>query len=381
MSAPFYVHIVGTGTIGEPLIGLIIEATKLLGLNIVVSFHKATVSEKAKILALIGRGAEFASSKEDWQVFKDYLELSPHLSRSDALNRANVIIDCTPYGNKIKDELYCYLNDGKRRFAAQGSEDGFGIKFASGINNDFVYKALWEENVPFYQIVSCNTHNLLALIQAIAFEEGKYGLDELVHVGFTLLRRIGDVSQPKAIPAPEIGYYDDEIFGTHQAADAANLYKESFGFNLAGKIISSAHKMPTPYMHGTEFRLVVRRKIDYPNVVSLFTNSWRYAVTEKRLANQVFAFGRDHGFFGRILNQSVIVIAEERDKKKKITKRTLRVADHPNGTEIDGNLLTPQDGNSLLTSFEFIIMSLFKEEYKTIVSNFISQVPVRFKII
>jgi len=374
MSDNFYVHVVGTGTIGEPLIKLLREA------KLQVSFHKASAFEDEKIIALINDGAELASAKDKMDEFAELLgpKYAPTLTRNEALTRANVVIDCTPYGNKLKDETYYLLNDGKRKFAAQGSEDGFGIKFASGVNNSFVEKALWEENQPYVQVVSCNTHNLLALITAIGTEEGKYSFDEIVYVDFSLMRRVADVSQVKAIPAPEIGYFDDDVFGTHQAADAAHLIRESFGVDLAGKIFSSAHKMPTPFMHMTEFRILVKRKMDYDYAKSLFENSWRYAITRKLHSNQVFAFGRDHGFYGRILNQSVICIDEKLDEKKGVLKRTLRVADHPEGTLIVGSTLTPQDGNSLLTSLEFAMMCKYKEAYSEAMKDVVKRLPVRF---
>ena len=58
--------------------------------------------------------------------------------------------------------------------------------------------------------------------------------------------------------------------------------------------------------------------------------------TERKSANEVFSFGRDHGYYGRILSQTVI------------STPTLAVADK--GKEIVGFCFTPQDGNSLLSS-------------------------------
>ena len=52
----------------------------------------------------------------------------------------------------------------------------------------------------------------------------------------------------------------------------------------------------------------------------------RVALTHKRSANQIFSFGRDHGYYGRILSQTVVPI------------ETLAVRD---GTELVGLLLHP----------------------------------------
>jgi hypothetical protein len=61
----------------------------------------------------------------------------------------------------------------------------------------------------------------------------------------------------------------------------------------------------------------------------------RVACTNKRAVNQIFSFGRDHGYFGRILSQTVVPVS------------TLTV---PNSKRIVGFCYTPQDGNSLLSS-------------------------------
>jgi glyceraldehyde-3-phosphate dehydrogenase (NAD(P)) len=59
------------------------------------------------------------------------------------------------------------------------------------------------------------------------------------------------------------------------------------------------------------------------------------ATTSKREANLIFSFGRDHGYYGRILSQAVVVLP------------TLLVR---NMREVYGFCVTPQDGNSLLSS-------------------------------
>ena len=59
------------------------------------------------------------------------------------------------------------------------------------------------------------------------------------------------------------------------------------------------------------------------------------ACTHKTMASTIFSFGRDHGYFGRLLNQTVVSVP------------TLGVR---KGHEISGFCFTPQDGNSLLSS-------------------------------
>jgi hypothetical protein len=59
------------------------------------------------------------------------------------------------------------------------------------------------------------------------------------------------------------------------------------------------------------------------------------AVTDKRDANLIFSFGRDHGYYGRILSQAVVVLPTVTVRRKR---------------EVYGFCFTPQDGNSLLSS-------------------------------
>jgi glyceraldehyde-3-phosphate dehydrogenase (NAD(P)) len=59
------------------------------------------------------------------------------------------------------------------------------------------------------------------------------------------------------------------------------------------------------------------------------------AVTDKRHANLIFSFGRDHGYYGRILSQTVVVLPTLMVRAKR---------------DVYGFCFTPQDGNSLLSS-------------------------------
>ena len=58
-------------------------------------------------------------------------------------------------------------------FLAQGSEDGFGKKYARGINDS----ALMPED-KFIQIVSCNTHNISSITNTIGISPDPENLIE-----------------------------------------------------------------------------------------------------------------------------------------------------------------------------------------------------------
>ena len=319
------VHIVGTGTIGEPLIGLFTDFGRHLGID-EVTFHKRTpmITEKAKVNHLLERGARIAVDSDK---IADFEALGHRVAyeAGAALERATVVIDCTPAGNENK-KVYEKVS-GPRGFLAQGSEFGFGKMFAMGINDE----ALVPGEDRFLQIVSCNTHNISCLIKTLGTNDS--GARILTRGRFVCMRRANDISQDSGFaPAPSAGKHDDPDFGTHHARDASALLS-TIGWNPP--IFSSAMKMNTQYMHALWFDMDVSEPTTKEKALARLKANRRIAVTERRSANQIFSFGRDHGYYGRILSQAVI------------STPTISVR---GGNEILGFCFTPQDGNSLASS-------------------------------
>src|SRR5438034_717699 len=208
------VHVVGTGTIGEPLIGLFADFHKYLGID-EITFHKRTpmTTERAKVNHLMQRGAKLAVDADKVADF-EALGHTVSFEAREALERATVIIDCTPAGNENK-KVYETL-EGPRGFLAQGSEFGFGKMYAMGINDE----ALVPGQDRFLQIVSCNTHNISVLVKTLGGDDGS----AIERGRFVCMRRSNDISQDSSFaPAPSAGKHDDPKFGTHHARDAALL--------------------------------------------------------------------------------------------------------------------------------------------------------------
>ena len=92
------VHIVGTGTIGEPLIGLLCDYKEQLGID-QVTFHKNTPlkDDRSKVIGLLKRGARISINEDKITGFKE-LGIESDLSAEEAISRASVVIDCTPSG-------------------------------------------------------------------------------------------------------------------------------------------------------------------------------------------------------------------------------------------------------------------------------------------
>jgi glyceraldehyde-3-phosphate dehydrogenase (NAD(P)) len=328
MATKRVVHIIGTGTIGEPLIGLFLNLRQQLELD-EVTFHKnrPLLSDRAKVKNLIRRGAQLVVAAETRTAFEK-LGMPPTYEIQEALDQATVVIDCTPDGvaNQHKRDWFQQMPS-TRGFLAQGSETGFGKPYARGINDG----ALVSDEDRFIQVVSCNTHNLAVLTDTLALEEE--APDNLLEGRFVCMRRASDISQEKSfIAAPEAGKHKDPQFGTHHAYDAWRLFNTR-GLDL--NLFSSAIKLNTQYMHSIWFHLKVKRPVTLDEVIGKLAMNTYVALTEKTMANPIFSFGRDQGFFGRILNQTVVSVP------------TLTVRD---GHEITGFCFTPQDGNALLSS-------------------------------
>src|SRR5665811_291367 len=182
------VHVVGTGTIGEPLIGMLADHREQFGID-EVTFHKRTplITERSKVNDLVRRGAALTVDAPRLSTFEE-LGHSPKYETMEALERATVVIDCTPVGNANKAELYEDLNN-TVGFMAQGSEFGFGKMYARGIND----ASLIPVDDRFLQIVSCNTHNISVLVKTLGMDED--GTNHLVDGRFMCIRRANDISQ------------------------------------------------------------------------------------------------------------------------------------------------------------------------------------------
>ncbi len=335
------VHVIGTGTIGEPLIGLLCDFSSDLGID-EVTFHKHTplTTDRSKVKSLIARGARLCSNENKIDGFNN-IGLKVEFTNEEAIDRAAVVIDCTPkgFGHENKQKYYEHYLHNTKGFIAQGSEFGFGKMYARGINDSI----LVPNEDRFIQVVSCNTHNLSTIVKTIALNDSN---DNLVEGRFNLIRRSNDLSQTtNYVPSPQVGKHSDNDFGTHHAKDAFHLF-DTMGIKL--NLFSSAMKLNSQYMHILHFYLRVKEETNMQKILSQLEANDRIALTDKINANEVFSFGRDHGHYGRILNQAVVSVPSINIKNK---------------TEITGFCFTPQDGNSILSSLAITEWFLYPHSY------------------
>jgi glyceraldehyde-3-phosphate dehydrogenase (NAD(P)) len=337
------VLVIGTGTIGEPLIGLLATRKEKLGLDEVMFYkHSPRLDDRSKIVNLEKKGAVLAADADRHDEFKK-LGIKPTYSKMEALENASVVIDCTPtgYGHENKKKYYENFEHNTKGFIAQGSEFGFGKMFVHGVNDE----ALIPGEDKYLQVVSCNTHNLASLIHTFALSEG---LDNLVDASFVCMRRSNDISQvSKYAPAPTVGDHKNERFGTHHAKDAYHLF-QTLGMDL--NLFSSAIVLNTQYMHTMWFDMKFEKSTTMESLLDRAHTNPHIAATHKQSANLVFSFGRDYGYYGRILNNTVLVLP------------SLHLS--ADGKRFRGFCFTPQDGNSLLTSVAAALWSISPSDYQ-----------------
>lgn len=355
------IHIIGTGTIGLPLIGLFARHKEKFNIG-EVTFHKNTplLHDLANVRQLLKAGAKLTTDKDKFDKFRE-LGIEPAYDRVGAIDNADVVIDCTPSGqaSKHKKEYYSpryntYYNaitgekipakihkNKETLFIAQGSEKGFGKIFAHGINNEAL-----KVNDYFLQVASCNTHAGAAIIKTLS-NFGKHLKSDLVYI-----RRSNDISQNTGCtPSIEVGdHTDDSGHGTHHAVDIHDLFKT---VNNSYNITSSACKINSQLMHTMRFNITIDntshtfgQELTKEDVMEALSKNDKIALTHHKTANKVYSHGREFGYYGRILNQ-VVIPAHTIDISQ------VKSSEQEEGSKVynvKGFAYTPQDGNSLLSS-------------------------------
>lgn len=337
--------VMGIGTIGEPLARLLLTHRTEFGIG-KIYFAKSRPSNASTIKLLCDLGGELVVWAEKLSQFEEVLPqygLRAAGTIEKVLETVDIVVDCTSQGNALKEKYYS-RSAGPIGFLAQGSEEGFGHPFAFGVNDE----TLKPDEHRFVQIVSCNTHNILAVLRMA----GKTG-GEILAADFVLMRRMNDIGQSsKAIPAPSVDPVKRDKFpgyGSHQAFDAARVMR-TLGIEMEGRLHSTAMKMNNQFMHLNRFRVKVKEKVDLEQVMKAAMDDPLMCMSHLRDMNLVFSKGRDYGFAGRIINQAVLI------------RDSLEVS--PDGSEIYGVCFTPQDGNSLTSSVAAVLWFIDPATYK-----------------
>lgn len=335
MHSSLNVHVRGVGTIGEPLVNMLLDLKRddLIG---EVTFSKKTASNIHRVKNLILSGAKLVSDEPE--VFEE-ADVETCGGECDAIRNAHVVLDCTPTGGALSNiDLYRSAIEDKDantlRVISQGSENDFGTPFVAGVNRTLL------EKPNLVQIKSCNTTAMSAVTNDILEKLG--GKPKALE--FTCIRRANDIYQPNGNLSVNIGTSHGE-YGSHHAEDVRQVLiskGETHGYEHC-RFKSSAIKVPTQFMHVVNFSLEIEDIEGSPVQLqgrwpAPFQGNKRVAFTDMSDSCQVFAMGRDYGYMGRVINQAVV------------PTRSINMSQKDNRTFVSGSILTPQDANTLLSS-------------------------------
>ncbi len=290
------VHIIGTGNVGEPLIGLLADFRQQFGIDEVTFTKRSPLDyERAKVESLVRRGAQLCVDRDMQEEFVRQGH-SPAYNTDEALERARVVVDCTPHANRNKAR-YLGMKDPAGFVAVGGTDFGFGKLYVSEINDS----TLMPGEDRFIQVPGGNTHSLAYIIKLFGLDGD---VNQVNNARFVCMRRSSDISLSRGfVPSPKVIPHDVERFGTHHAREAHYVFR-TMGLDLT--IRTSVVLIPTQHMHTIWFSLDMKRPLDETQVLERTYNSRICGRTDKQQAAQVLAFARDHGYRGRIFSRTVI---------------------------------------------------------------------------
>jgi hypothetical protein len=332
------VHIIGTGNVGEPLIGLLADYREAFGIDEVTFTKRSPLAyERAKVESLVRRGAQLCVDRD---VREEFIRLghSPTYDAQEALERARVVIDCTPAAVRNKS-LYLNMKSPAGFMACGGTEFGFGKLFINELNDS----SLVPGDDRFIQVASGNAHSLAYAIKLFGFDGD---VCRVRSARFVCMRRTSDFSQERGfVPAPKVLQHDVERFGTRQAREAYYVFK-TLGLDL--DLRSSVVQVPTQLMHTIWFHLEMERPLDMAQAIERTCGSRIAAQTDKQASALVFAFGRDHGYRGRIFSRIIVPTP----------------ALSCWGSSIDGFCFEPQGSNELISAAAATIWLLYPNQVR-----------------
>lgn len=360
------VEVVGPGTIGARVADALLRARELLGIDEVIVFKRRLDPQyMSDLWQLTSRGAKLALKEENFEEFAR-CGLKADYEEMEALSESDVVADCTTDGEagkfRARYEEACRR---ARGLICQGSKKdrGFGNRlFVYGVNLD----AVDFTRDRFIQLGSCNTHACAILTKAFL---SHFPLTDIDWIFFDINRRDNDLNQPRpSVRSLEVCRFDDPVFGTHQAADVAEVFLAK-GVDLQGRIISATKKVAEPYFHCGTFKVDFSRRVSKGDVEEALREEQPLIIrTSRSFDHYNFEACRRwcDTSMGTLYNLACVYDCE--------------VFDGGNGRSTAiGRFFTPQDGNVVLSNVAaisgYIHGALKGETLKALERTFLLSLP------
>jgi len=314
----------GTGNIGTTLTNLLVHFKTALDIE-VITIHK-NLPEKwletdVEILAALGVNICTSDSKDKYR------------NLSDVISDIHYIFECTADGVGMRGlEFYKHLPN-LVGACSQGSENGFGTAFMSGVNPDAV------KDRKFVRIVSCNTHSTASILHTLGGEI----LENLEKADIVAVRRSEDIgSHRRLVGANVVSRHLNGQTGTHHGTDVVQLFK-SIGIEV--DLTTSDITTPSQLMHGARFNIDLKQNINLAEIKNLISGNRYVSTTAKFDSNAVFELGRRYGFQGRIFSHCIVVV------------NNLLVSRN----NVKGWMFVPQEGNTIISTIEAFLLQTGSE--------------------
>ncbi|MFT6400409.1 MAG: glyceraldehyde-3-phosphate dehydrogenase (NAD(P)) [Bradymonadia bacterium] len=277
------VAIVGLGTVGETLVSLLLEFQELLPADEIFVIRRAVPAwDKPRVRRLEAAGATIVTRAP----------ADGYPSPEDVQERIEFVFDCGPNGHALASQDEYDSWSSLRGAVAQGSETGFGPPFMTGVGHTQVAGAAR------VQVVSCNTHGLSAILQALSGPR----LENVEEADFVIVRRSEDLGKSERLVAANVvARHRDAIRGTHHAHDVARLFRE---IDVEPLITSSDITTPSQLLHAVRFRVTTKVALDAAEAFA--ARPW-IATTGRFDSDAIFERGRRAGFVGRVWAHAVVV--------------------------------------------------------------------------
>lgn len=304
----------GLGNIGTTVANVLLAHREVLGVErLAVLKHGPQPFLEEDLALLRERGADVMVGAEE-------------LGR--ALQDAAYVFDCRAAGAPRTDLGAYERLEHLRGACAQGTEQGFGVPFVTGVNDGVV------RDRRFVQVASCNTHATASLLRATGGDD----LSDLVEADFVVVRRSEDIgSHDRLVSGTVVARHCDPASGTHHAADARRVYAT---VDLAPAITSADITTPSQLLHTVRFAIRLGSEVAAARAIERLGEDPLIARTSKFDASRLFELGRRYGFQGRLYSHAIVV------------SNNLLVDGHT----VRGWAFVPQEGNTILSTLDAFLL-------------------------
>ena len=319
----------GIGNIGTTLANILLSFREILRIDeVYLNKNKPAKWHENDLSLLTEQGAIITTTSGSGK----YREMS------EVIDDVDFIFDCTEKPLNLENRKFYETLGDLRGAVAQGSARGFGIPYMSGLDSERI------QGEKFVQIVSCNTHATVSILQTICGER----LENLENADLVVVRRSDDIgNHRKLVGANVVARHLDPVVGTHHGCDAVELFK---AIGLNPKITTSDITTPSQVMHSARFNITLRENIGLDEVIERLKLNHMISMTDKFDSNAIFELGRRYGFQGRIYSHAIVV------------GNNLLVSENT----VKGWMFVPQEGNTVLSTIESFLLQTSTPDHSDI---------------